>query len=77
MQARLAADIGGTFTDVVLQTAERRYTTKAYLTFVATDENGRPIPVPPLTPESPDEIRRYEQAARRRAERLLVRGARR
>ena len=32
MQARLAADIGGTFTDVVLETAERRFTAKVLTT---------------------------------------------
>jgi acyl-CoA hydrolase len=37
-------------------------TTTAYLTFVGVDEHGRPTPVNPLKPETPDEIRRYENA---------------
>jgi acyl-CoA hydrolase len=52
----------------------RRYTTKAYLTFVALDDRSRPRPVPALEPESADEQRRYEQAHRRRQERLRLAG---
>jgi len=41
----------------------------AYLVFVAIDSHGRPVRVPPLTPETPDEHRRYEGAQRRRENR--------
>lgn len=46
-------------------TGEARTTTTAYLTFVALDDLGKPYPVPGLTPETPDEIRRYENAKKR------------
>lgn len=46
-------------------TGESRTTTKAYLTFVALDDLGRPVEVPPLKPETEDEIRRYENAKKR------------
>lgn len=46
-------------------TGEVRKTTKAYLTFVALDDLGRPVEVPPLTPESEDEIRRFANAQKR------------
>ena len=46
-------------------TGEVRTTTKAYLTFVALDDLGRPVEVPSLKPETPDEIRRYENAKKR------------
>lgn len=46
-------------------TGEVRTTTKAYLTFVALDDLGRPVEVPGLKPESEDEIRRYENAKKR------------
>jgi acyl-CoA hydrolase len=41
----------------------------AYLVFVAVDEHGRLQKVPQLKPETPDEIRRYEDALRRREHR--------
>lgn len=44
---------------------ERRTTTKAYLTFVALDDLGKPCEVPKLTPQTPDEIRRFENAQKR------------
>ncbi|HZI29109.1 MAG TPA: acyl-CoA thioesterase [Gemmatimonadaceae bacterium] len=53
-----------------LQTGSRRHTNSCYLTFVAVDRNGRPIQVPDLKPESPDELRRYEAAVARRRRRL-------
>jgi len=53
-----------------MTTGEVKHTSSAYLTFVALDGEGRPVPVPPVIPETPDEIRRYEEAARRREWRL-------
>ena len=44
----------------------------AYLTFVAVDETMKPIPVQPVLPETPDQIRRYEQAGIRREARLAL-----
>jgi len=41
----------------------------AYLVFVAIDEHGHLQRVPRLLPETPDEIRRYEDALRRRVHR--------
>jgi acyl-CoA hydrolase len=46
-------------------TGERRKTTKAYLTFVALDDLGKPTTVPELKVESPDEVRRFENAKQR------------
>lgn len=51
-------------------TGERRHTSSAYLTFVALDADGQRVPVRAVLPETPDEIRRYEKAAARRAHRL-------
>ena len=39
----------------------------AYLVYVATDERGRPVPLPPLVAETNDERRRMRAAERRRA----------
>jgi acyl-CoA hydrolase len=41
----------------------------AYLVFVAVDEHGRLQKVPQLLPETPDEMRRYADALRRRQHR--------
>jgi acyl-CoA hydrolase len=57
-----------------LLTGERRHTCSAYLTFVAIDEGGNRIAVPPAIPESEEEKRRYEEAGQRRAYRLELRG---
>jgi uncharacterized protein (TIGR00369 family) len=39
----------------------------AYLVFVATDERGKPVPLPPLLPQSDDERRRMDAAETRRS----------
>ena len=56
-----------------LQTGAIRHTSSAYLTFVALDEQGQPVAIPPVIPETEDEKRRYEEAARRRDYRLEMR----
>jgi acyl-CoA hydrolase len=43
-----------------------RHVASAYLTFVAVDKQGRRIRVPPLEPETEVEMRRFEDAGRRR-----------
>ncbi len=49
---------------------ERRHILSAYLTFVATDPDGRPRKVPTLDVQTDDEKRRYREADLRRATRL-------
>jgi acyl-CoA hydrolase len=56
-----------------LQTGAVRHTSSAYLTFVALDSNGQPVPIPPVIPETEDEKRRYQEAAQRRDYRLEMR----
>lgn len=53
---------------------QRRYTTKAYLTFVGIDDDGRPRPVPALELCSEDDHRRFADADRRRIDRLRAAG---
>jgi acyl-CoA hydrolase len=55
-------------------TGARRYTTKAYLTFVAIDGAGKPRPVAPLALATDDDRRRFQDAEQRRAERLRAAG---
>ncbi|HSR67653.1 MAG TPA: acyl-CoA thioesterase [Acidobacteriota bacterium] len=49
---------------------ERKRTSKAFLTFVAIDEEGRPSKVEPIVPVSESEKQRYEEAQQRRRRRL-------
>ena len=47
---------------------------EAFYTFVALDENGSPIDVPPAIPENETEQRLFESAMRRREIRLVLAG---
>ncbi len=53
-----------------LMSGEVRHTASAYLTFVALDEKGVPLALPPLLLESEDEKRRNQEARQRRTMRL-------
>jgi acyl-CoA hydrolase len=44
----------------------RRHVSSAYLTFVAVDGHSSHLPVPPVVPETEEEMRRFEDAGRRR-----------
>ena len=55
-------------------TRERRYTTKAYLTFVAIDSEGESIVAPNLVLEDDEDQRRAKRAAQRRVARLRAAG---
>lgn len=56
-----------------LKTGEVRHAASAYLTFVAIDQQGKPVPVPPLVLETEEERRRNNDARSRRAMRLAER----
>jgi acyl-CoA hydrolase len=58
-----------------LNTGDRRRTSTAFLTFVAIDEAGRPVPVPPLE-VGPEDEAEYARAVVRRRDRLNRRAAR-
>jgi len=47
---------------------------EAYYTFVSLDPNGKPRPVPVLTPETEDEKKLFDGALRRRQLRLILGG---
>ena len=51
---------------------EREQTTTAYLTMVAVDEHGCPVPVPPLRAQSEEDAKRQREADERREERIRV-----
>jgi acyl-CoA hydrolase len=70
---RTSMEIGVRVETENLLTGLRRHTNSCYLTFVAVDRNGKPVPVPKLKPETPEEIRRYNAAKERRERRLQER----
>ncbi len=52
-----------------LLTGEKQLTARAFLTMLAIDEDGKPIPVPQVQPETEEEKRQYVQAQARYLER--------
>lgn len=55
-------------------TGQRSKSNEAIYTFVAVDQNGGPIQVPDLEPETPEEIERYDGALRRKQLSLILAG---
>lgn len=55
-------------------TGVKRKCNEAIFNFVAVDQNGSPIEVPELIPETEDEKKRYEGALRRRQLSLILAG---
>ncbi len=47
---------------------------EAIYTFVAVDQNGSPLPVPPLIPETEEEQKRFDGALRRKQLSLILAG---
>lgn len=79
LKARLTW-VGRTSMEVVVEvcsenylTGETKFTNKAYLTFVALDEHGKPRQVPGLILETEEEKAEYQRACERRNARLARR----
>src|SRR5258706_2513376 len=68
--ARTSMEVGCRVETEDMRSRTRRYVTKAYLTFVAVDERGRPRPLGPLELSTDEDRRRHTDAERRRTERL-------
>jgi acyl-CoA hydrolase len=65
------------FLDVFVEdavTGQREKCNEAIYTFVAVDQNGNPIQVPELIPETEEEKTRYEGALRRKQLALILAG---
>ncbi|MCU0436171.1 MAG: acyl-CoA thioesterase [Bacteroidia bacterium] len=65
------------FIDVFVEnpvTGEKVKSNEAIYTFVAVDQNGAPLPVPPVEPETEEEKKRYDSALRRRQLALILAG---
>lgn len=70
---RTSMEVGVKVQSENLKTGEVKHANSAYLTFVGIDESAKPVPVAPVAPETPDEIRRWEEALLRREQRLTQR----
>jgi acyl-CoA hydrolase len=72
---RTSMEVGVRVEAEELLSGRRRHTNSCYLTFVAVDRNGRPVEIPKLIAETPDQIRRHSAAEQRRQRRLEEREA--
>lgn len=70
---KTSMEVGVRVTKENTLTGKRKHANTAYLTFVAVDEQGKPVQVDPIRPITSVEKRRYRDAARRRKTRLLHR----
>ena len=52
-----------------------RHANSCYFTMVAVDQDRKPVAVPPLVPQTPEQVARFEQAKARKAARLALHGA--
>ena len=72
--SRTSMEVGCRVETEDMRTGTRRYVTKAYLTFVAVDDHGKPRPITPLSVVTEDDRRRQAEAELRRHARLRAAG---
>jgi acyl-CoA hydrolase len=72
--ARTSMEVGCRVETEDMRTQVRRYVTKAYLTFVSVDDNGKPREIPKMELYTEEDRRRFEDGATRRAQRLKAAG---
>jgi acyl-CoA hydrolase len=70
---RTSMEVGVRVCAEEIHTGVMRHTSTAYLTMVALDDEGRPVPVPPLEVTAEEGRRREREAQLRRANRLTER----
>lgn len=56
------------------ESGEKIKANEAIYTFVAVDESGKPVEIPPIIPQTTLEIRRYDDALRRKQLSLVLAG---
>ena len=71
---RTSMEVGCRVETEDMKSGTRRYVTKAYLTFVAVDNEGTPRQIPPLELVTEEDRRRHADAKTRRTERLRAAG---
>jgi acyl-CoA hydrolase len=70
---RSSMEVGVKVLATSLRTGDTRHTNTCYVTMVAVDDQGRPVPVPPLRPASDEDRRRFDRGRRRMEERKETR----
>ncbi len=70
---RTSMEVGVRVESENVRSGEARHSSSAYLTMVAIDDQGLPVEVPPLVPETEEERRREVDAQLRRENRLAER----
>ena len=71
--ARTSMEVGVRVERENIQTREREHCLSGYFTFVAVDSESNPIPVTALAPGNDQEQRRFDNAQKRREDRLARR----
>jgi acyl-CoA hydrolase len=70
---KTSMEVGVKVTAEDFETGEIVHSNSAYFTFVSVDKNsGKKITVPPVIPQTEEEIRRYEHALERRNNRIAL-----
>lgn len=67
---RTSMEVGVRVTAESAEGGGERHTNSCYVTMVAVDDEGRPVPVPHLRLRDPEELRRHRDAEERRVARL-------
>ena len=72
---RTSMEVGVRVESENMMTGERNHTSSAYVVMVALDDSGKPIPVPPVIAETPEQKRRMAAAKIRRRQRKVLEAA--
>ncbi len=67
---RTSLEVGVRIEAEDLKTGKVTHTGSSYVTYVALDKSGRPAQVPRVTPQTPEEKRRWREGRARREQRL-------
>jgi acyl-CoA hydrolase len=70
--AKTSCEVGVKVSAENPKTGEKFHTASAYLTMVAVDDFGKPVPIVAIEPQTPEERRRHQDAVKRRASRLKL-----
>lgn len=72
---RTSMEVGVRVEREILHSGAREQAATAYLTYVALDDDGQPVVIPPVLPETDEQRRRFDDAITRRTFRLARRDA--